>query len=1073
MKLKQWLAAATATAMLAAMVLTLPAPVMAIKSDSKVVNLTVNYMPDPMGVNESDVRFGWNMESNLIGQGQKSYQIKVTKNSKDGNLVWDSGKTDSAVSVGISYNGPALDLETRYYWTVTVTDVKDQTHTSAPAYFETGANFKNTQWIIPTDQGDGNGTLLLRTETALNAKAVSARLYITALGVYTAYINGQEVMAVDQKGNKTDDIFNPGWTDYNSYVNYQVYDVTDYISGNNLAVGVMLGKGWFAGEVGSLGKYYKTIGNDNAVELALLAKLVVTYADGTQTVINTNESDWKSSSYSPVTYNDYFHGETYDANIANEIKGWNDTGYHATDWDAVYTDIYTGEVRVGSNFCTRVAEEYTQHPIGGFTYYDHEIVPAGVSPYATGHAATTPVDVSKPIKVESGQTLILDMGQNMVGVPNITVSGEKGTTVTMRHAEMLNDGKAGTTSGAGSNGPKDTLYTAALKGAKVTDRYTLSDQAVQIYQPAYTYHGYRYIEITAGSDITIQNAQGKVITSVGEETGVISTSDKDVNQLVSNTKWSQMGNYFTLPTDCPQRSERCGWTGDAQLFSETALFNFDVTAFLENYVEIMNAHLDNTGYYAAVMPLAYNATFANVVGSGWSDAGIIIPWVLYQQTGDRAMIGQYFSQMDKYMDYVVQNGYNTSRFGDWLSYSGASIPFMNAVYQIYTTQLMSEMADLADNQEAKLKYESRLEQFRSAFLDKFIDDDGNVLSSGKGAFNQKEVVDNAQTALLWVLKLELYENQTQRNAMVKELVRNIKNEEFITSIREQYGENTLAVGFLGVNVILPVLSELGYEDVAYDLLLQDENPSWLYAVKNGATTIWERWDSYSTDNGFGDSGMNSFNHYSYGACLEWMYEYMLGIQKDGSGSGFRTMILQPTVDKSGKITYAGGGYNSYYGEIASKWNAVGGTLSQYSVTIPANTSATLYLEVSQKDAEAMKEIAGVTYIGMTENHGKTVAEFALLAGGYTFNVTETGLDAAHEDGYTTGEDPEPSSSSSESSESSSSGSSENSTGESSEDDLVTSANPSENPLTGTASLPAGILLLAAASAATLVYRRKK
>jgi len=993
-KIHRYLAILTAVALLATTILCAPTPVQAEDSQTTITNPTVNYMTDPLGVDKTDVRFGWQMESKVIGQAQKSYQIKVTKTTTDGAVVWDSGKVNSAVSVGIPYNGSSLAVETRYYWTVAVTDITGETTVSNPAYFETGTSFKGVKWIVPPNQ-DYNHAVMLRMQKQLTKKAASAKLYISGLGVYTAYINGEEVLTADG----SDDIFNPGWTDYNAYVNYQTYDVSDYIptdtTTEKVALGVALGKGWYGGRIGTTGNYKSVIGaSDTATELALLAKLVITYVDGTKVTYTTNATDWKSSVDSPITRNDFYDGETYDANAEAAIAGWNDVDFSDGAWDTVLADTYTGEVRPGAEFQATVNEDLTRTPVSAYTYDPAAVVTSPTSIYARGHVVTTPeATPAGSISLPVGKTLILDMGQNMVGVPKISVEGAQNTEVTIRFGEMLNDG---TSSG---DGPKDTLYVANLNNAKF-DKYILSSAGgPQTYQPAFTYHGYRYLEIKADNPIILSNVAGKVITSASEETGIITTDNADINQLVSNTKWSQRGNYFTLPTDCPQRDERAGWTGDAQLFAETALYNFDVTAFLENYVEIMNAHMDEKGRYEAIMPAAYS--YGNVVGSGWSDAGIIIPYDLYQQTGDSTMIRVYFSHMDKYMDDVIAaGGYPTSKFGDWLCVEGASIRYMNDVYQIYTTKLMAEMAEVIGNQSAIAKYENRLAELTENFQNDRVDADGNVLSSvGGTSSNVPAVADNAQTALLWALKLELYKNEAQRGKWIDLLVANIKNDPAtsISAVRANYPENTLAVGFLGVNVLLPVLTEEGGSKTAYDLLLQEESPSWLYAVKNGATTIWERWNSYSLEAGF-VGGMNSFNHYSYGACLEWMYEYMLGIQKD-SGTGFRTMILQPTVDASGRITEASGSYDSYYGKISSGWEAVSGKLSAYAVTIPANTSATLYLEVTQTAAEAMEDIIGVTYKGMTKHNGKSVAEFALLSGSYLFDVVGNRLTVALATGY--------------------------------------------------------------------------
>ena len=1076
MKSKKMLAAVIAAAMATTVGLS-SLPAFAQDSYTSIGDLTVNYQVNPLGVDFQDaIRFSWNMDSNLIGQGQQSYQIKLYQDNTTGNPIWNSGVVSSSQSSGIAYNGNQLKNETHYCWTVTVVDKQGKSITSEPAHFDTGCDFGDAKWIMPASQE--NGAPMLRTEQKLTGKEVaSAKLYISSLGIYTAYLNGQEVKA-EQNGETVDDIFNPGWTDYKYYTNYQTYDVTNYISEDSLAMGVMLGKGWYAGNISSTGAYQNVIGDSGegaTNELALIAKLAITYADGSTQVINTNQNDWKSSDYSPVTANDYFDGESYDANIAKEVDGWNNVGYDTSNWSNVIEGNYVGELRSSTKAVARVAEEYTQHPVSAFTYHDSETLTPEEAGNDFGTVTKHDVDISKDITLKAGDKLIVDMGQNMVGVTSLSVSGPQGATMTLRHAEMLNDGRKNPTlESGGSDGPKDTLYMRAITNAKVTDTYTFSDDATQTFQPSFTYHGFRYVEITADQDITIHNLEGKVITAVGEQTGHLETSNADINQLVSNTLWSQKGNYLSIPTDCPQRGERAGWTGDAQLFAQTGVYNYDVLSFLENYNEIMQEHASQNGdAYGAIMPSSFVGFFATTVASGWSDAGVIIPWVLYQQTGDTTLIEEYYDQMDAYMDTVDKQGYNAGLFGDWLAFSGASTPYLNAVYQIYTTQLMSKMADAIGNSNAKQKYDAKYDTLKSSFMEKYVDEQGNVLSSTADGVTTSNhgypVIDNAQTALLWALKCGLYDSTEQRDTMITNLIVNIKNED--GSIREGYDENTLGVGFLGVNVILPVLTEIGAQDVAYDLLLQDSMPSWLYSVKNGATTIWERWNSYSVENSFGDSGMNSFNHYSYGACLEWMYEYMSGINADEDNPGFQSIILQPTVDESGRITYANGSYDSVYGNIVSNWTANDGTMSSYHAEIPANTSATLYLPVTEEMAKSIN-VEGIAFTGMEENNGETVAAFTVQAGGYDFTIDGDKLNVSVADGYVTNNtEPTPSNPSEEPSETPS----ETPSTPSEEPSSNPSGNSSQDaPQTGDVALPiAGVAVLAIAGGAVYIMKKIK
>lgn len=948
-------------------------------ADARVYGLTTDYMSGAMGVGiDEPLRFGWKLESSARGLSQKAYRIDVYDAENRNAPVWSSGMVDGAASVGVAHEVSGLERQHGYAWTATVRTSAGDLVTSPTEHFVTEADLSDASWIVPAAQA--NGISMVRTEQPVQRQVSSAYLYVSAMGVYTAYIDGREVTAGDQ-----DDIFNPGWTDYKYYANYQTYDVGSYIKDRSLTLGIELAKGWYAGRIGSVGNYKASFGpDDSATELGVIAKLVLNYADGTSQTIVTDD-DWVSSDHSPVVANDFWDGERYDARIAHEVEGWNDDGYDVSAWSSVAPATYHGELRSSTRATARIADEFDRPAVSQYTYRDSETRSPSDAGNAYGAVVEHAASVDRAVTVKAGDKLIVDFGQNATGVIQLTVNGAAGTTVKIRHAEMLNDGRKNPTVAAGgSDGPAGSLYLTALKGLKdAYDTYVLSDEGTQTWMPSYTFHGFRYVEISADATVKVQSVVAKTFTSVGEETGTFTTNDADINKLVSNTKWSQISNYLSIPTDCPQRDERAGWTGDAQLFAATGVYNYDVYSFFENYNDIMQANAAHNGdKYYAVMPVAYNSAFATVVGSGWSDAGVIIPWVLYQQTGDSTLLRQYYSQMDKYMDYVYTTGYATNRFGDWLAFSGATVEYMNAVYQIYTTTLMEDIAVVLDDDAAVAKYQARYDELKARFFASWTDADGNLLSSrGTKTFNQLEVRDNAQTALLWALKLGLFSSDEHRETMLDNLVANIRNEG--GQLRPGYAENTLSVGFLGVNVLLPVLADNGRADVAYDLLLQDAMPSWLYSVKNGATTVWERWNSYSIENSFGDASMNSFNHYSYGAAVEWMYKYIAGITMDESDPGFSSIVLQPTVDSSGRITRAEATYDSVHGPISASWKAAGGELSQYRVELPANTSAKLYLQVSAHVAKHLEALTpGLSYLGNEQRNGAEMAAFALESGSY-------------------------------------------------------------------------------------------
>lgn len=971
-------------------------------SDLAVTDTAVDYQTNPVGLDASDVKFSWAMTSAALGAEQKSYQIVVTKDSADGETVWDSGKVEDSRSTAVYYDGTELENETRYYWTVTIEDQDGDTAVSEPAYFETATDMSDAEWIVAGR--DGESAPLFRTEMTLDKEIQSARLYITAMGVYDAYINGQAV----QSG--VDDIFNPGWTNYNTNVNYQTYDVTELLAQGENAIGVAVGGGWY--QTSYQTDYTDCFGDDDeAKERGLLAKVVVKYTDGSEQVIATNGTDWKASTHSPYVEDDFFNGETYNAGIAAEIAGWNQPGYEAAAdesiWQPVATTIYEGSVNPSARAQAHIEDSYEQKPISGYTYNENENIEGTGSAEGLcyGEIVEHEVDVNSDITVKAGDKLILDMGQNMVGLTDIVMTGEKDATVTLRFAEALNDGRDSDyvsdeedgNGAMGSDGPKGTLYRVALRSAECTDEYIMTGGEQEEYQQTFTYRGFRYVEISATSDLTLHSVRGRVVTSVGEQTGSLETSNEEVNLLIHNTLWSQMGNYLSIPTDCPQRDERGGWTGDAQLFAQTAMLNFDITGFLENYIDIMNDYAQqNNNVYGPTMP---ESGFAGWKNCGWSDAGVIIPWVVYQETGDTRLIEEGYEQMDLYMASVnsepdmtdESSGYNSVMFGDWLAYSGTSLGCMNALYRIYVTQLMEKMANVIGNEDAAAKYAASYDGLKAAFMEKYVDEEGNLLSST--ADNETEVstslqgypiIDNAQTGLLWALKTGMYDSEEMKETMVENLLTNIHNEG--GSIREGMAEDTLSVGFLGVNVILPVLTDIGAGDVAYTLLLQNEDPSWLYAVENGATTTWERWNSYSVEDGYGNSSMNSFNHYSYGSCIEWIYNYMCGIKSDETAPGYKHFILQPTVDGEGRIDSVNGSYDSMYGEIQSSWTAADGEIATYNTVVPANTTATLYLPVDETTAAGLTVPEGATYAGQEEHDGVDCAKYELIAGSYTFQI---------------------------------------------------------------------------------------
>ena len=997
-----------ALALVLAMMLSMVPAVFAAENalaDLAIVNPTVDYQVNPTGIEETDVKFAWAMESNAIGASQLNYQIVVREGSEEGEVVWDTGVVEDDRSVAIIYGGEALEPEARYFWDVTITDQNGSTATSTGNWFEIAPTMDDATWLMYGDHT--KPAPFFRTEVTLEKEVAKASLALSSMGIYEAYINGEEVRYPD-----VDDIFNPGLTNYSTHVYYQTYDVTDMLKQGANAIGVMVGGGWYQTAYNS--NFQSIYGpNNRAEERALLGKLVVTYTDGTKAVFTTNTETWKATTNTFILADDQWNGETQDGRIRAAMADWAKVGYDTTGWEAPVAEAYKGRVLADARAKAFIQPHLEQKPVLAYTYNPAETTEGyrkSETEWYWGGVVKHEVDPEKDIALKAGDVLVLDMSQNMVGFNNITVTGPEGATVTVRHAEYLNDGKdmdyfldqGGRNGNTGSDGPEGTLYFTSLRSAQSTDRYILTGAGNEVFQPYFTFHGYRFVQITADQDITLHDLRGIVISSVGEEIGLVETSNADVNQLISNTKWSQRGNYLSIPTDCPQRNERAGWTGDTQLFSQTAVMNFDVNTFLEKHIDDMSEFYAAYGYYADVMPKVVSRK--SLPNCGWSDAGVIVPWVLYKQTGDIRIIEQAYQYMAAYTKDVAVTGYNTRTYGDWLAPWPASLPFTSGAYELYINYIMTDMAELMGNEEDAQIFADRAETVRLAMIDKYIDEEGNLLTSTAdadkngnppkvGLFPAMTCMDNAQTGILWALKLGIYDSEETRQALINNLLINIRNEGQL--IRPDGAENSLSVGFLGVNVLLPVLTDIGEAETAYTLLLQDQNPSWLYSVKQGATTIWERWDAYNLDTSFGTSSMNSFNHYSYGACLEWMYNYMSGIKADEANPGYKHVILQPTVDPAGRIDWVNGSYDSLYGKYISNWTSVNGEIATYEAAVPANTSATLYLPAAGKDVVLPAALVGlVDVVGDVEHNGETVLQMELPAGSYNFTFTEETVEVA-------------------------------------------------------------------------------
>ncbi|MBO4327596.1 MAG: family 78 glycoside hydrolase catalytic domain [Clostridia bacterium] len=778
------------------------------------------------------------------------------------------------------------------------------------------------------EQTDKSGGVMFRKNFELGENPIKkARVYVTALGNFNLYLNGMRV---------GDDVLKPGWTDYTNRVQYFTYDVADMLqTGENVFCSVVT-SGWWNGDI-ARGTYG---GQDNA----FLLRLVVEYRNGRKYELVTDSSwEWNRSDC-PVTSASIYGGETYDARLPLTV--YMPDKYDPAAWSpADIFDGFNGEITPESGASVKVRKEYERVPESIVLYQG--TVQNG-SDYGT-------IDIINEISgdgsftLEKGETAVIDLGQNMVGWPEIVVSGAKNTVITMHFGEMLNDsGKAS----RGNDGPEGSVYKANYRSAASTNKYILNGDAEETYHTEYSFYGFRYISITVTDRVVFKSVRGQVVGSDNPVSGTIETSDGSVNKLISNIMWSMMGNYVSVPTDCPQRDERLGWTGDTQVFVGTGSYNANVAPFFRKWLQDCIDSQVSDGSYPDVVPRN------NATGSGaaaWGDAGIIVPYTMYKKYGDTYVISRNYDSMEKYMEFVIKNDGPLERYGDWLAYQGTDQRLICTAYYAYDAMLMAEMSEALGYASKAAYYRGIYEKVKQEYIDDYF---------GELGFNP-----DSQTSAIVTLLADLVPDDEARKDVLDQLVYNI-----------QYNGNKLQTGFVGTASIMTVLSRFREDETAYTLLLQRNNPSWLYSVDQGATTTWERWDSYTLTRGFGDVGMNSFNHYAYGCVGEWMYAYMAGINGYGT-AGFKDFVLSPRFDPQRRITYVNAEYDSVYGTIVSRWNTFEDGKIAYSFEVPANTSCTVELPLSlgEKEYTAIN-VCGNDYEISGLEAGKEIAEGLSFAG---------------------------------------------------------------------------------------------
>ncbi|WP_145856336.1 glycoside hydrolase family 78 protein [Pedobacter suwonensis] len=846
-----------------------------------VKDLTVEHLVNPLSVDHPKPRFSWKIISDIKNTKQRKYEIKLGKTATIGKVLWKA-RVSSEQSVLVAYDGPKLSSKTRYYWQVRVKDNHGNTSAWSPVqYFQTGLKPEDWQakWISVAGKDTSLASPLFRKEINLKKRVKSALVYITAKGLYEASINGNRI------GNA---YFAPGWTSYKDHIQYQVYDVKQSLKTGGNVIGVSLGDGWYKGRIGF--NHQKQFYGDTR---ALLMQLEVEFADGSKETIVTDNT-WKTS-YGPILAANIYDGETYDARL--ERQGWNNTGFKEDlNWKPVQELAFGPEKLVGMS-----------------------------GPQVTKHEEFKALKIFKTPKGET----VVDFGQNLVGWVLLKAKGPAGTKISISHAEVLTK--------------EGNFYTTNLRTARQQHNYILKGGTEQTFEPHFSFQGFRYVKVDGyPGELRLEDLTALAVYSDMKTTGKFSTSNPLLNQLQHNITWGQKGNFVDVPTDCPQRDERLGWTGDAQAFALTAAYNMNVSGFFTKWLKDVAADQLPNGSVPFVIP---NVLTQNDAGSaGWADVATIVPWDMYLSYGDKGILETQYNSMKKWVDYISSvaknNLWNTGfHFGDWLFYrpnddndgrAAVTDKYMIAqTFYAHSTQLLINAAKVLGKTEDVVKYQALLDQVKAAYLKE------NMTPSGK-------LVSATQTAYVLALQFDMLPENLRAQA-AQRLVDNVKD----------YG-NHLTTGFLGTPYLCHVLSRFGHEDVAYDLLLQESYPSWLYPVKMGATTIWERWDGIKPDGSFQTADMNSFNHYAYGAIGDWMYKNIAGINPVVTKPGYKDILIAPRP--GGKLTSASAALETVYGTIKSSWTLTDGTF-KLDVTVPANASATVVLPGALK----REEIGSGTY----------------------------------------------------------------------------------------------------------------
>lgn len=961
-----------------------------------VVGARVEGLTAPMGVEEPRPALSWEVVSGRRGDRQTAYRVLVASSpealARDEGDLWDSGRVASGATFGVGYAGAALASRERCWWKVMAWDRDGRAGAwSDGAVWEMGL-LSPADWSaawVEAGAGDGSGdgrAFVVRSAVygagdvpevgergadvtervaGLFAGASSFKVTNEAMGgdpvfgqrkrlVVWGELGGRPVRIEEPEGSVAraptgtipllrrsfvvkgavrrarvyatalgvyelsldgekvgDQSLAPGWTDYRERVRYQVYDVTDRLAGGEHALGAVVGPGWFAGHAGLFGAY----GFYGATP-ALRVQLEIEYEDGTTQRVTTDD-EWRRAD-GPWAWGDLFDGEVYDARRA--IPGWDTPGFDDSGW-----------ARATTRAETRNLEADVCQPVRTLA----ELPAVGLTEPAPGRWT-------------------FDLGQNMVGVARLRLEQPAGTVVTLRYGEMLN--------------PDGTVYTANLRAAPSTDVYVCRGGGVETWRPRFTFHGFRYVEVTGLATAPVPDAvTGVVLGTDTPVAGSFACSDERINRLQSNIVWGMRGNYLSVPTDCPQRDERMGWMADAQVFAPTALMNADAGPFMRKWLADVRDAQREDGAFSDVSP----ATFGLNYGSpAWADAGTVVPWAVYEETGDLRVLGRNIDAMAAWVDWceahstgLIRDRDRGNDYGDWLSIGAdTSKELIGTAYFAHAADTVARAMDALGRAGDAARYRGLFGRVRRAFNDRYVHADGSIEG-------------DTQTAYVLALRFGLLDEPV-RSGAVGRLVADVEGRGW-----------RLSTGFVGVSHLLGVLDGAGRADVAERLLMQNEFPSWLFSVKHGATTVWERWDGWTPETGpHPDVSMNSFNHYSLGSCGRWLYEGVAGLRPAEAGWG--RAEIRPAA--TGALSWARARHHSVRGWFGSSWRREGGMFT-LEAEVPANAEAEVWVPAGRGDrvtesGAALGSAEGVTVLerdasGVRVRVGSGVYRFRVERGG--------------------------------------------------------------------------------------------